>query len=675
MKVLVPVSSTAAGSRCLRKPARESCAPRVTVRPRLGPLAAGAPRARTSAVLCTIVLTLAGVPVPARAQIAGTYFVDGSSPSCSETASGTALNPYCSISSALAAHHEPGTTIQVMPGVYREQVTVPASGASGSPVLLQAMPRPGEPVTIDGADDFAQSSLWTKAHGGAWLARSVTWSPVQVFADGARLAPYAGSPQTLPSRSFAYVPGSGLYVDAGGGNPAGHAVAVGRRAYGFYLSNRAWVTLRGFTVVRAENRAIQLTNGASNIEVAGNTVRQSGRFGIQANGCANVRIASNQVSEAGDHGISMIAGTTGCTVEDNESFRNARPSVRSANGIYLFGAPRNVIRRNRLHHNQDTGLQIQSGSNDNLSIQNLSWANGDHGFDHLHAHRNAHLGDVAFGNYKDGFSVEGNSTGQRLVNCIAVDNGLTTNEFDLWVDDSSSVDFVSDDNLFWNSSAQPPVKYRFTVFGSVADYSTATGNDTRTIQLDPRFVDAVAGDFHLRPGSPAIDNANSSVPDWPATDAEGMARVDDPATPNQGLGPVTYADRGALEYPGGALPLLPPRAGADPTPEAVLAHDQPVAGAAPAGGGAEPSVSPNPFRDEAQLRFTLSEASPVTVRVFDLRGRVVRSLAEATPLPAGVHRLALQARSDDGEVLPGGVYFYQIITATERRHGRFVVAR
>jgi PKD repeat protein len=84
----------------------------------------------------------------------------------------------------------------------------------------------------------------------------------------------------------------------------------------------------------------------------------------------------------------------------------------------------------------------------------------------------------------------------------------------------------------------------------VASYSAARGQDTRTIQADPRFANAANGDFHLTAGSPAIDAANSGVSNWPSTDAEGNARMDDPGMPNQGLGPVTYADRGALEFTG-----------------------------------------------------------------------------------------------------------------------------
>src|SRR5439155_9236756 len=101
----------------------------------------------------------------------------------------------------------------------------------------------------------------------------------------------------------------------------------------------------------------------------------------------------------------------------------------------------------------------------------------------------------------------------------------------------------------WNSNSVAPVKYATTTYSTVAAYSAAAGTDSHSIQSDPRFVAPAAGDFHLLAGSPAIDNGNSAASNWPATDAEGRARVDDPATPNIGVGPpVTYSDRGALEY-------------------------------------------------------------------------------------------------------------------------------
>ena len=67
----------------------------------------------------------------------------------------------------------------------------------------------------------------------------------------------------------------------------------------------------------------------------------------------------------------------------------------------------------------------------------------------------------------------------------------------------------------------------------------------------PAFVSALDGDYHLSPGSAAIDSAsNSGTPPGFASDIEGRARfVDDAGTSNSGLGSPP-ADMGAYEFSG-----------------------------------------------------------------------------------------------------------------------------
>ncbi|MBL9118720.1 MAG: hypothetical protein JNL80_02255, partial [Phycisphaerae bacterium] len=83
---------------------------------------------------------------------------------------------------------------------------------------------------------------------------------------------------------------------------------------------------------------------------------------------------------------------------------------------------------------------------------------------------------------------------------------------------------------------------------------------------DPLFVDPVGpdmtrgtgdDDYHLRPTSPAIDNALSNLlpADVFPLDLSGDARfVDDLGTANMGGGPVTYLDRGCFEFQGSPCP-------------------------------------------------------------------------------------------------------------------------
>ncbi|TMQ71425.1 MAG: right-handed parallel beta-helix repeat-containing protein, partial [Candidatus Eisenbacteria bacterium] len=291
-----------------------------------------------AAIVSLIAGAAIGLTPPASAA---DYYVGGGS--CSDAGPGTLTTPYCTITAALAAHHGAGTTLNVLPGVYREQVTLPASGAAGSPLTLRALGAPDQPVVIDGADDFSDPARWVEQSGDVWLAATVTWSPVQVFVDGVRLTRSGAAPADLAPGSFVYVAGTGLYVNAGG-NPGLRQAAVGHRAYGFYLAGRSWVTLDGFTITRNEDRGVELT-GSSNVEVLHNVISLAGRYGIQASGCSAIGIRANLVFVNGDHGIALTAGSTGCTLEDNESFRNVFAAQRQANGIYLYNAPGNLIQR------------------------------------------------------------------------------------------------------------------------------------------------------------------------------------------------------------------------------------------------------------------------------------------------------------------------------------------
>ena len=586
-----------------------------------------------------------GMLAPDLVRATCVVYVDNANPACSDIGPGSEWTPYCRIAAAVAAHGCPGATIYVRPGVYREQVTVGVSGSREFPLLVQAL---GGSVVVDGADDFSTPAKWSAEVGTVFRAASVTWSPKQVLVDGSRLTPSTAAVESLAVGAFRHVEGSGLFVNLGGDSPGFRDTRVSRRSFGFRITGQRGVTIDGFTVVRAEERGIDVTVGSSDCTVTRNTVSQSGRYGIAVTGSTAITVGSNTVFDNADHGIVLFQGVTGSILDGNESFLNARPGVRAANGIQLNASPGNLVQRNRIHHNQDTGLEIRSGSDDCRTLQNVSWSNGDHGYQIINSSGAFKVGDVAWGNTHDGISIEGGSSGARVHNCISVDNGLTESHYDLYVDGTSAVGLQSDYNLFWNSTTQPPLKVAGTTYASVAAFSAATGRDMHSLQANPSFVDPSTGDFHLAPGSPAIDAGTSEPPGWPIMDAELRTRADDPDVINLGTGPIDYADRGAYERLGVEVPNPGPP---PPTIAKVSA------------------VFPNPTPAEIGFVLELPSTMRVGWTVHDLQGRLMAS--QSTTYGAGRWRVCWTPAAESRR-LPAGVYLLRV-TAGQEQFTRRVV--
>ena len=83
---------------------------------------------------------------------------------------------------------------------------------------------------------------------------------------------------------------------------------------------------------------------------------------------------------------------------------------------------------------------------------------------------------------------------------------------------------------------------------------------------------------------------------------------------------------------------------------------------------------PNPFRDQTMIHFTLSEASEVTVSVYDVMGRQVATLVNQS-LTAGSHEMQWNGRSSSGQPLSSGVYFYRIEAGEYSQTRRMTIVR
>lgn len=81
------------------------------------------------------------------------------------------------------------------------------------------------------------------------------------------------------------------------------------------------------------------------------------------------------------------------------------------------------------------------------------------------------------------------------------------------------------------------------------------------------------------------------------------------------------------------------------------------------------SAYPNPFNDWTIIRYHLMRTERVRLRVFDLRGRMVRSLLDGIQA-GGEHRMALQANN-----LASGVYFVVLQTEGQRLSRKVTLVR
>ncbi|MDX6211624.1 MAG: hypothetical protein QOF82_711, partial [Frankiales bacterium] len=435
-----------------------------------------------------------------------TRHVNGQAASCTNTGTGTLAAPYCTVQAAASAA-QPGDTVLVASGTYTENVTLNHSGTATAPISFA--PEAGANVTMSG-----------QIHG--FTVSGTTSTPT------------------------------------------------------------SWINISGFNVTRTTQYGIYLKYGAhitldsNHVTFSGQPVNGSSSQGIYLIGTTDSLITNNVTDHNTDTGIYATTGTTNVEIRGNTSYSNARQYTRAATGIDVR-APGNTIDRNRVYNNEDSGIQLYNGADGTVVYDNLSYGNGDHGIDVLNSTGVTVVANSIYNNVTAGINFEGNSTapstGGTVRNNISVDNGLSSaaTKGDIRVDANSLTGTTLDYDLTYLKASGTMVTWGTKQYTTLSALATATGQETHGLDNqnggDPKWVSPATGDFHLQAGSRAIDSAASSAKNQPATDLEGTDRVDDPVTPNIGVGPRTYDDRGALEY----QPDLPPVAQLTVTPTSGIA--------------------------------------------------------------------------------------------------------
>ncbi len=93
------------------------------------------------------------------------------------------------------------------------------------------------------------------------------------------------------------------------------------------------------------------------------------------------------------------------------------------------------------------------------------------------------------------------------------------------------------------------------------------------------------------------------------------------------------------------------------------------------GGNLAASISPNPLNPSAVLTFTTQERGPLLVQLFDVRGRLLRTLWEESDAAAGYHDVRIDGTSANGSRLSSGIYFVRIRASMEEERRTITILK
>jgi hypothetical protein len=155
------------------------------------------------------------------------------------------------------------------------------------------------------------------------------------------------------------------------------------------------------------------------------------------------------------------------------------------------------------------------------------------------------------------------------------------------------------------------------------------------IFLDPMFIDTAYENYHLLAGSPCIDAGDPSSPLDPDS---------------------TRADIGALFYD-----------------QSVGIDDE----SSPSGPYAFELHQnyPNPFNAQTTIAYNLPVASPVSLRIYDLTGRIVRKLIRDEHQSAGFHHLIWDGADESGRPVATAIYLYELKVGEQKQVKALIVIR
>ncbi|MGY5486747.1 right-handed parallel beta-helix repeat-containing protein [Paenibacillus sp. ALE2] len=481
-------------------------------------------------------LAIGNLQTPAASAASTEYYV---STIGSDSNAGTSDAPWKTLQHA-ADTVSPSSKVYVRGGVYKEKLKITRSGsASQGPIVFASYGN--ETAIVDG------TGLSVSGNEGLIELADVDYVTIQGF----EIRNFTTASKNAVPTGI-YVHGAGSFINLSDNKihdikntatPTGKD-RLGRDAHGIAVyGTKAPASIHNLTIsgnelynlVLGSSESLVLNGNVNGFAVTSNLIHDNDNIGIDLIGFEGT--APNTAYDQVRNGLVKGNRVYNNSVRNNPSYKS---DDNSAGGIYVDGGKDNIIEQN-YSYNNDIGVEIASEhagkATSNITVRsNVIYNN--------------RLTGIAMGGYDD---ERGSTVNSKIVNNTLYKNDTLDDGSGQFLVQYDTRNNVIKNNIFVASSTDVLIYNGYTQnSGNVVDYNlyfapggssganwtwkdkeytgfatykSGTGNDAHSLFVDPKFVNATNGDFHLQPSSPAIDSGSTDNTIIGTEDIDGEPRV------------------------------------------------------------------------------------------------------------------------------------------------------